>query len=131
MANPADRSNPLTPLTSNVTVNVYGPWIFQVQTTTDTQVLSFTIDGPTGNPNMPNDVEFDIGIGEPGVEVPVIERLSWRDSDAGSTFQSKAKGHYLIPWKFTAGTKISARVKAIEGPGGVFNFPFQILALES
>ncbi len=131
MANPADHSNPLIPLTTNAVVNVFGPWIFQVQTTTDTQILSFVFNGPTGNPSFPNEIELDIGIGEPGVEVPVIEKLSWRDTDAGSGFQSQAKGHYLIPWKFTSGTKISARVKGIEGPGGVVNVQFQILALES
>lgn len=132
MAIPADSSPSTTTISTDATVNVFGPWQFMVQTTTDTQLLS--ISHPllnVGNPNFPNSVDIEIGIGEPGSEVTVLGPYRYENSDAGSTFLSTARGRKIIPWKFVSGTKISARIKATEGPGGVFAHAFQVVAMES
>lgn len=132
MAIPADSSPSTTVVTTNAIVNVFGPWQFMLQTTTDTQLLS--ISNPllnAGNPNFPNSVEIEIGTGEPGSEVTVLGPYRFENSDAGSTFLSTARTRMIIPWKFTSGTKLSARIKATEGPGGAFANAMQLVAMES
>ena len=129
---PADSSTGSVNLPTNSTINNYGAWVEVIASTT-TAISLLAITGakiPTGDSNAPNDIEFDIGTGAAASEVVLIEALSSNNTDAGSATSGGTHGTYIIPMSVPIGTRIAARVKGTEGPGGVFNCPIQIIAFE-
>lgn len=127
MAIPIQTSDPDVQIFTDVTIDVPGPWVLQVTCLTDITKISVAVIGLTGATS--NDVVMDIGIGEPGFEVPVIEEIHWGDTNSLGFQGDRSQGWLIIPLKFVSGTKISARITALE-QGGTFGYNFQLIAME-
>lgn len=127
MAIPIQASDPDVQIFTDVTIDVPGPYVFQLTTLTSISKIAFAVTGLTGD--TPNDVGIDIATGEPGSEVDVIENIHWGDTDSLGFQGDRSQGWLIIPFSFGVNVKISARITAFER-GGAFGYNFQIIAME-
>lgn len=132
MANPLETSLITQLLTNDPVIDVWGPWVELLDLVNDVTVVS--IRGPflpTGTSNFPNNIELDIGVGpNSGAVVRKMKELPARTEDAGSTFTAARYHPYLIPFSFSSGDKVWARVRHVVDVAVAVAMRFQITFAE-
>ena len=115
-------------ITTNVTIDLYGPWEELVSSLpADSDLVRINLQLALGNNNMPNDVAFNIGVGPSDPPTIVMPDLRISHEQVGAFSGDGAFGDWVIPFLFNEGDRIWSQIKGEEGPGGAFDFRIQLV----